>query len=85
MESGLPSFEVTSWYGLWFPQGTPRAIVQKLQTAVAKAFEDPDLNKLWFELGAERGGSTPEEFRDLVARDVDKWARVVREARITIE
>jgi tripartite-type tricarboxylate transporter receptor subunit TctC len=85
MESGLASFEVTSWYGLWFPQGTPRAIVLKLQAAVAKAFEDPEMSELWFRLGAERGGSTPEEFRDLVARDVDKWARVVRDAKITIE
>src|SRR6187431_1117896 len=42
MESGLPGFEVTSWYGLWMPAGTPRAIVLKLQAAVAKAFEDPE-------------------------------------------
>ncbi len=85
MESGLPAFEVTSWYGLWMPAGTPRPIVQKLQAAVAKAFEDPEMKELWFRLGAEAGGSTPEEFRDLVARDVAKWGKVVREAKITVE
>lgn len=85
IESGLPGFEVTSWYGLWMPAGTPQALVQRLQAAVAKAFEDPEMRELWFKLGAELGGSTSEEFRDLVSRDVAKWGKVVREARITIE
>ena len=85
MESGMPGFEVTSWYGLWVPAGTPRAIVQKLQAAVAKAFEDPEMKELWFRLGAEPGGSSPEEFRELVSRDIAKWGRVVREAKISVE
>src|SRR6185503_11161529 len=85
IESGLPAFEVTSWYGLWVPAGTPRPIVQKLQAAVAKAFEDPEMRELWFKLGAEHGGSSPEEFRDLVSRDVAKWGKVVREAKISVE
>jgi tripartite-type tricarboxylate transporter receptor subunit TctC len=85
IESGLAGFEVTSWYGLWVPAGTPRPIVQKLQAAVAKAFEDPEMKALWFRLGAEPGGATPEEFRELVARDIAKWGKVVREARITVE
>ena len=85
MESGLPGFEVTSWYGLWVPAGTPRAIVQKLQATVAKAFEEADMKELWFKLGAEPGGATPEEFRDFVGREVVKWGKVVREANITVE
>jgi tripartite-type tricarboxylate transporter receptor subunit TctC len=85
IESGLAGFEVTSWYGLWMPAGTPHAIVQRLQAAVAKAFEDPEMRELWFKLGAEPGGASPEEFRDLVSRDVVKWGKVVREARITID
>ena len=85
LESGLPGFEVTSWYGLWMPAGTPQATVQRLQAAVAKAFEDPEMRELWFRLGAEPGGSSPEEFRDMVSRDVAKWGKVVREARITVD
>ena len=84
-ESGLAGFDVTSWYGLWVPAGTPRPIVQKLQATVAKAFEEPEMRDLWFKLGAEAGGSSPEEFRDLVARDIAKWGKVVREAKITVE
>jgi tripartite-type tricarboxylate transporter receptor subunit TctC len=85
IESGLPGFEVTSWYGLWVPAGTPQAIVLRLQAAVAKAFEDPEMKDLWFKLGAETGGASPEAFRDLVSRDVAKWAKVVREAKISVE
>ena len=85
MDSGLPAFEVTSWYGLWVPAGTPAAIVQRLQAAVAKAFEDPDMKVLWFKLGAEPGGAPSEEFRTLVSRDVAKWGKVVRDAKISVE
>src|SRR6186713_260720 len=85
MESGLPSFEVTSWYGLWLPAGTPRPIVQKLREAVVKAFEDPQLRETWFKLGAEVGGATSEEFRELIRQDVTKWARVVKEAGVKPE
>lgn len=85
VESGMTGFEVTSWYGLWVPAGTPRPIVDRLRAAVVKAFEDPDLRDTWFKLGAEHGGSTSEVFRDLVSKDIAKWGKVVREANITIE
>jgi len=85
MESGLPAFDVTSWYGLWVPAGTPPAIVQRLQAAVAKAFEEQEMKDLWFKLGAEAGGAPTDEFRALVSRDVAKWATVVREAKISVD
>jgi tripartite-type tricarboxylate transporter receptor subunit TctC len=85
IESGLPGFEVTSWYGLWVPAGTPRAVVQRLHAAVAKAFQEKDLRDLWFSLGAEPGGASPEEFRAFISREVAKWGKVVRDANITVE
>ena len=85
MESGLPGFEVTSWYGLWVPLGTPAAIVQKLNEAVVKAFADPELKETWAKLGAEPGGSSPEVFRALIDKDVAKWGKVVRDANITLQ
>ena len=85
MESGLAGFEVTSWYGLWVPVGTPTAVVQKLQEAVVKAFADPELRDTWAKLGAEPGGSSPDAFRALIDKDVAKWAKVVRDAKVTLE
>ncbi len=85
MESGLPGFEVTSWYGLWAPAGTPRPIVQRLHALVTRAFEEQDMRELWFKLGAEHGGASPEQFAAFVRNEVVKWGKVVREAKVTIE
>jgi tripartite-type tricarboxylate transporter receptor subunit TctC len=84
-ESGMPALEVTSWYGLWLPSGTPRPIVDRLQSTVAKAFEEPDMKDLWFKLGAEPGGSSSEAFRAFQRSEIEKWAKVVREAKLSME
>ena len=84
-ESGMPALEVSSWYGLWLPAGTPRPIADRLQSTVAKAFEEPDMKDLWFKLGAELGGSTSEAFRAFQRSEIEKWAKVVREAKLSME
>jgi tripartite-type tricarboxylate transporter receptor subunit TctC len=85
IESGLPGFEVTSWYGLWLPAGSPPAVTQRLHALVLKAFEDPEMRELWFMLGAEPGGITPAAFGSFVHTEVLKWGKVVRDAGVTIE
>ena len=84
-ESGMPALEVTSWYGLWVPAGTPRAIAERLQATVAKAFEDPEMKDLWFKLGAEPGGSSSEAFRAFQRSEIEKWAKVVRESKVSMD
>jgi tripartite-type tricarboxylate transporter receptor subunit TctC len=84
-ESGLPGFDVTSWYGLWVPAGTPPAVVQRLHALVLKAFEDAETRELWFKLGADAGGMPPEAFAAFVRSEVQKWGKVVRDAGVTIE
>ena len=85
IESGLAGFEITSWYGLWVPAGTPAPTVRKLHDAVVKAFADPELKEMWAKLGAEPGGASSEAFRALIDQDVAKWGKVVREAKITLD
>ena len=85
MEQGLPNFDVTSWYGLWVPAGTPRPIVQRLHGLVVKAFEEADIKDLWFKLGAEHGGATPEQFAAFQKKEIEKWGKVVRDAKVVIE
>jgi tripartite-type tricarboxylate transporter receptor subunit TctC len=84
-ESGMPALEVTSWYALWLPAGTPRPIVDRLQSTVAKAFEEPDMKDLWFKLGAEPGGWSSEAFRAFQRSEIEKWTKVVREAKLSME
>ena len=85
MEQGLPNFDVTSWYGLWVPAGTPRPIVQRLHGLVVKAFEEADIKDLWFKLGAEHGGASPEQFAAFQKKEIEKWGKVVRDAKVVIE
>jgi tripartite-type tricarboxylate transporter receptor subunit TctC len=85
IEQGLTGFEVTSWYGLWVPTGTPPAVAQRLHVLVTKAFEDPEMRELWFKLGAELGGMPSAEFTGFVRNEVQKWARVVKAAGVVIE
>lgn len=85
IEQGLAGFDVTSWYGLWVPTGTPPAVAQRLHALVTKAFEDAELRDLWFKLGAEVGGMPQPAFTGFVRSEVQKWGKVVREANVVIE
>lgn len=85
IEQGLAGFEVTSWYGLWVPKGTPADVVRRLHALVNRAFEDAEMRELWFRLGAEQGGIAPEQFAAFVGREVQKWGKVVRDAKVVIE
>ena len=85
IQQGLPGFEITSWYGLWVPTGTPPAVSQRLHGLVLKAFEDPELRDLWGKLGAELGGMPAPEFTQFVRNEVQKWGRVVKAAGVVIE
>ena len=85
IEQGLTGFDVTSWYGLWLPAGTPPAMVQRLHALVGKAFEDPEMRELWARLGAEMGGIPPADFARFVGSEVQKWGKVVREAGVSAE
>ncbi|MEI6301320.1 MAG: tripartite tricarboxylate transporter substrate binding protein [Betaproteobacteria bacterium] len=84
-EAGVPGFESLSWYGLWAPAGTPRDIMLKLQQETAKALATLELKAIWALQGAEPGGEPSEQFAKLVHSEVEKWGRVVRQNKVTID
>jgi len=84
-ESGLPDFEVASWYGLLAPANTPREIVVRLHAEVIKALAAPEVRERIESFGAEALGSTPEEFAAQIKSDIVKWGKVVRYANIRQE
>jgi tripartite-type tricarboxylate transporter receptor subunit TctC len=84
-ESGLPDFEVVSWYGLLAPANTPREIITKLHAEVVKALGAQDVRERIESSGAETLGSTPEEFAAQIRNDIVKWGKVVRYANIRTE
>ena len=80
-----PGFNVTGYLGFVVPTATPRAIVRKIQVDSAAAMKVPDLAARITELGNQAVGSTPEEFDAFVATDMQKWVKVIREAKIPQE
>lgn len=81
-ESGLPGFVVTSWYGLAFPAGTPRPIVDKMNQALHTVLARPEVRKQLVDVGAEPATSTPEEMRQHVVNEIAKWSAVRDKAGI---
>lgn len=81
-ESGLPGFNISTWYGLWAPHGTPGPIVAQLSKQAALALKQPDIHKQYVEMGAEPVGSTPEEFARYILAERAKWEDVVRRADV---
>ena len=81
-ESGLPGFDVTSWYGIVTRAGTPPAIVQKIQRDMAEALQHEDVKARLASLGLEAVGNTPQQFGALIESETRKWTDIVRKANI---
>ena len=81
-EAGVQGFDVNSWAGLATTAGTPRAIVDRLHLEMNKALQVPEIRARLESFGGEVRGSTPEEMRARVASEVQRWAKVIAEARI---
>jgi tripartite-type tricarboxylate transporter receptor subunit TctC len=84
-ESGLPGFEVASWYGLLAPANTPRDMITRLHAEVVKALASQEVRERIESFGSETIGSTPEEFAAQIRNDIVKWGKVVRHANIRPE
>ena len=77
-ESGLPGYEAVAWYGVFAPAGTPRDIVGQLNADIVKIINSPEVRELLLKQGAEAYALSAAEFAQVVARDVEKWAKVVK-------
>ncbi len=77
-ESGLPGYEVTQWYGMQVPAGTPKDVIAKINGEVGKILAMPDIVEKLVLFGAEPAPSTPEFMTAYVKSEVEKWAKVVK-------
>jgi len=82
-EAGMPGFEISAWYGMLAPAGTPPAIVNRLHEEIVKALKSPELKERWTSLGADVVyQDTPEQFNSFLKNDLTKWAKVIKEGNI---
>jgi tripartite-type tricarboxylate transporter receptor subunit TctC len=85
-ESGVTGYEAVQWFGMWAPALTPRETVVKLHRALGQVLNDPALKKRLTDDGADVAPSaSPEAFRDFIAAEMRKWARVIKDAGIEME
>ncbi len=83
-ESGLPGFDISTWYGILAPAATPKEIVAKLNEALVQIIKSPATNKRLLDLGVDPVTNTPEQFAALVRADLVKWAKVAKAANIKV-
>jgi tripartite-type tricarboxylate transporter receptor subunit TctC len=84
-EQGLPGFEVEAWYGLLAPRGTPPALVAQLNAVVNEILQRPDIAAALAGQGLDIVGGAPEKLGRLLASDLDKWLKVIKDANIAAE
>jgi tripartite-type tricarboxylate transporter receptor subunit TctC len=81
----VPGFEVVHWYGIWGPKGLPGGIVALWNKEVAKVLLTDEMKRQLQGEGLEPGGGPPQELFKIIRRDVEKWRRVIKEAKIPRE
>jgi tripartite-type tricarboxylate transporter receptor subunit TctC len=84
-ESGVPGFDVFSWFGFFVPAKTPQDIVARINADTNAALAYPSVKSRFEDLGATPKGSTPAELAAFLKSEIDKWGPVIREAQIKVE
>jgi tripartite-type tricarboxylate transporter receptor subunit TctC len=84
-EAGFPGFEMTTWYGLYVTAGTPREVVARLQSEVARIITMPDVQARLKGLGGEPGNISPAQFAELNRAEYERFGKLIRDANIKID
>ena len=81
----MPGFEVGTWYGMMAPAKTPPAIVTRLNGAIVKALQDPDMKSRLAQNSIEPLGSSPEDYGAYLRSELERWTKVIKSAGIKLE
>ncbi len=84
-EVGVPGMVVSTWYALWAIKGTPKDIVDRMYQETVKAMDQPDMKAIWVSQVAEAGGMAPEQFATFIHREINRWAKVVKDAGVKLD
>jgi tripartite-type tricarboxylate transporter receptor subunit TctC len=84
-QTGLPGYEVSGWYGILTPVGTPKKVIGKLNQAVRAALKQPGLKRQLLARGVETVDRTPEQFGQVLRAEFEKWGKVVKALNIAVE
>ncbi len=85
MEAGVPGYTAGTWYGVLAPAGTPKPVLMRLNTALDRIVQTPELRKSFAAHGIEPAGGSAADFAALMRDDYDKWGKVIKEGNIKAE
>jgi tripartite-type tricarboxylate transporter receptor subunit TctC len=84
-EAGVPGYNASVWLGLLAPAGTPKEVVMKLNSEIAKVLSAADTKKELYAAGVEADISSPEALNTLMVQELDRWGKVIKDAGITMQ
>ncbi|MCX7141834.1 MAG: tripartite tricarboxylate transporter substrate binding protein [Proteobacteria bacterium] len=84
-ETGLPGYDLAAWYSVMAPAGTPREIIEKLNSVLVKIIRNTDLKEKIESMGGIPVGSTPEEVTELIKAEIPRWGKLVRESGAKVD
>lgn len=84
-ESGLPGYEVSTWYALWAPKGTPQPILDKFLAETKTALANEAVAKVWLQQGATTGAMDPASMASFVADEIARWGKVAKDANVKLD
>ena len=84
-EAGVPGYDATIWLGIMAPAGTPKEIVDRLNSEIARIVAKPSIKDAWARQGAVPMTMSPAEFGAFIKSDIDKWAGVIQRAGIKMQ
>ncbi|WP_241082983.1 tripartite tricarboxylate transporter substrate binding protein [Achromobacter xylosoxidans] len=84
-EAGIAGYEMTAWYGLVAPAGTPRDVIVKINADIEATLAKPEIRAWFDQQGVEPAGGSPEDFGAFIDAQISKWAEVIKAANITIQ
>jgi tripartite-type tricarboxylate transporter receptor subunit TctC len=84
-ESGVPGYEVTSWYGALVPVGTPQDVIRRLNADFVRTIRIPEVTEKMVEAGADPVANSPEQFAAFIQAELKKWAKVVQASGARVE
>jgi tripartite-type tricarboxylate transporter receptor subunit TctC len=84
-DGGAPNYQVSTWYGLWAPRGTPREAVEAVQALLRRALASEEIRAAWTQLGSETPQLYGEDFGRFVAGETQRWAAVVKASGVKID
>jgi tripartite-type tricarboxylate transporter receptor subunit TctC len=84
-EAGVPGYDAVIWLGIMAPAGTPKTVVDRVNAEVRKVLARADIKDAWKKQGAETMDMSPEKFGEFLRGDIEKWAKVVKDAGIKVD